>query len=249
MNRRNEFLDILLRGAGPSLALLLAFAMGLLMVSILGNLAYDLLVSPPERPLAILRPLAAAALLTLAAYGLYRHDRSRKQTVRAEVDETRLAPPYAGLVWLLGPGPFDHLLFALEHHRQKGGGVHCWLVMQDTDRVQQAFSQLSQELLQRGWPTRLHPMYIEELEVRAAYQAVRAIFDREAGEEGLAPHQVIADITGGTKPLTAGMVLAALTAGGSLEYVESERDSLGQPIPGTLRVVLVDTTFYLAQEA
>ena len=44
------------------------------------------------------------------------------------------------------------------------------------------------------------------------------------------------------------MVLAALTAGGALEYVESERDAQGRPITGTLRVVLVDTTFYVARE-
>jgi len=56
---------------------------------------------------------------------------------------------------------------------------------------------------------------------------------------------VIADITGGTKPLTAGMVLAAITSGKRIEYVESERDAQGNPIPQTLRVVLAGTAFYL----
>ena len=187
-------------------------------------------------------------LLTGLAYFLYRWDRQRERGMQAIVDESRLAPPHAGVVWLFGPGQFDHLLFALEHHRKGGGAAHCWLVMQDIEAVREAFNQLSQHLLERGVMTRLHPVYIRQLDVQAAYQAVRAIFEREASEEGLQPMQVIADITGGTKPLTAGMVLAALTAGGTLEYVESKRDTEGQPILGTLRVVLVDTTFYVTRK-
>ena len=77
---------------------------------------------------------------------------------------------------------------------------------------------------------------------------MRTIVEREVVEEGLEPGQVIADITGGTKPLTAGMLLAAITTNSALEYVESERDDQGRPIPGTLHVVLVDTSFYLAEE-
>jgi len=114
--------------------------------------------------------------------------------------------------------------------------------------VQEAFNQLAQRLTEQDAPTRLHPVYIRQLDVQAAYQAVHAVLERETAEEGLSADQVIADITGGTKPLTAGMVLAAITVGGALEYVESERDKDGQPIPGTQRVVLVDTTFYIGRE-
>lgn len=247
MNRRSEFLDVLLRGAGPSLALLGAFALGLMVVGVLGNLVYDLLVGPETILGVIWRPLATSLLLTGLAYLLYQRDRKRQRTVRVEIDESRLAPPHAGLIWLLGPGPVEHLLFALEHHRAGGGAAHCWLVMQSNAKpVQDAFEQVSGGVLERGMGAQLHPVYIQALDARQAYQAVRAVFRREAAEAGLEPGQVIADITSGTKPLTAGMVLAALTAGGALEYVESERDALGQPIPGTLRVVQVDTTFYLS---
>ena len=248
MDRRNEFLDTFLRGAGPSLELLLAFALGLLVVGIISNLAYDLLMAPEGSLAVAWRSLVVSALLTSLAYLLYRRDRQRGRTVQVNVDESRLAPPYAVLVWLLGPGLFEHLLVTLEHHQKGGGGAHCWLVMQDTERVRQAFSQLSQQLLERGMSTRLHPIYIQELDVQAAYRATRTVFDREAREEGLEPSQVIADITGGTKPLTTGMVLAALTTDSEMEYVESERDAQGAPIPGTLRVVLIDTAFYLARE-
>jgi hypothetical protein len=249
MDRRAEFFDVLLRGAGPSLELLGAFAMGLLVVSILGNLAYELLIGPQTLVAVTWRPVAASLLLTGVAYLLYQRDLQRRRTVRAVVDESRLAPPHAGLIWLLGPGPVDHLLFALQHHRQGDGAAHCWLVMQSTAKpVQDAFEQASEAVLEQGLGTQLHPVYIHALEAREAYQAVDTIFSREAAEAGLKPGQVIADITSGTKPLTAGMVLAALTTGQALEYVESERDAQGRPIPGTLQVVLVDTTFYLTQE-
>lgn len=248
MNHRNRFLDIFLRGAGPSLTLLGAFALGLLVVGIWSNLVYDLLNVPDQIIIVAWRPMLMSVLLTSLAYLLYWIDYRRRQTVQAEVDESRLAPPHDGLIWFLGPGRFDHLLFALKHHLKGGGARHCWLVMQNTELVRQAFSQLSQQLLEEGVPTHLHPVYIEELEVQAAYQAVRTIFTREAKEEGLVSSQVIADITGGTKPLTAGMVLAALTTDQDIEYIESERNEQGAPIPNTQRVVLVDTAFYLGRE-
>ena len=248
MRRRAEFLDVLLRGAGPSPALLGAFALGLLVVGLVGDLTYDLLTAPAENLAIAWRPLAAALILTGLAYLLYRRDRRRWRVVQAAVDESRLAPARPGLIWLFGPGPFEHLLFALDHHRNGGGGTHCWLVMQDIGPVREAFNQLSHQLLEQGMATQLHPCYIEQLDVQAAYQAVRAVFEREAAEEGLRPEHVIADITGGTKPMTAGMVLAALTTGGDLEYVESKRDSAGQVIPGTQQVVLMDTTFYVVRE-
>jgi len=117
--------------------------------------------------------------------------------------------------------------------------------MQDIGPVREAFGQLSQRLLEQGVATQLHPCYIGEPDVRAAHGAVRAIFEREAVEEGLEPERVIADVTGGTKPMTAGMVLAAMTTGGDLEYVESKRDADGRYISGTQQVVLVDTAFHV----
>jgi hypothetical protein len=245
MRRRYKFWIVFLLSAGPSPALLGAFALGLLVVGLAGDLLYDLLTAPAHEAAAVWRPAVAAALLTGLAYALYRRDQERKRALA--VDESKLAPPHVGLVWLLGPGRFDHLLFALEHHRQGGGAAHCWLVMQDIEPVRETYAQLSQRLLEQGLSTQLHPVYIQELEVQAAYRAVRSVFEREAAEMDLRSDQVIADITGGTKPLTAGMVLAALTSGGALEYVESQRDGEGRPIPNTLHVTLVDIAFYVTK--
>ena len=244
-----RFLEALLLGAGPSPELLGAFALGLLVVGLLGDVTYNLLTAPAESfPLAW-RPVAAAMTLTGLAYLLYRLDQRRERVVQAVVDESRLSPPHAGLVWLFGPGRFDHLVSALKHHQQSGGAAHCWLVMQENfPPVKKRFGELSQRLAEEKLSTRLHLVYVEQPDVQAAYEAVRAVFEREAAEEGLSPEQIIADITGGTKPMTAGMVLAALTTGRALEYVESKRDPDGHPIEKTQHVVLVDTAFYVTRE-
>lgn len=247
MKKQTEFWKILLGSSGPTWELIGAFALGLLVVALLGNLAYDLLVLDERWWVDVIGVLAAALLLVGAAYGLFVRDQRRKQNVQVTVDESRLAPAHQGLIWLLGPGRFDHLWFAIRHHQQRGGGRHCWLVMQETTKVRQAFSQLAQALTDQSNPIQLHPVYIQSLDVKAAYTAVRAVYEREVQAVGLSPDQVIADITGGTKPLTAGMVLATITADRQIEYVQSERDAEGDPVPNTLRVVLLDADFSVTQ--
>lgn len=245
MKRRTEFLDILLRGSGPSTELLIAFFFGLLIIGILSNLAYDLILGLDEWLWNTIKAILASAVLIGVAYWFYYQHSNRATQIDIEVDESRLAPPHKGLIWLFGPGTFNHLLFSLKYHFQNGGATHCWLVMQNTEKVKRNQNQLLEELLKENITTKLHPVYIKELDVEATFTAVRNIFEREAEEEGLVSKDLIADITGGTKPMTTGMFLAALTTARSVEYVESKRDNQGEPIPGTLGVVLLDTSFYL----
>ena len=250
MPRRSAFLDVVLRGAGPTLELLGAFAIGLLVVGILSNLAYDLLVRPTVGVWAILRALFAVVVLMAVAYLLYRLDRRRQRILRANVDETRLARPCAGLVWILGPGSFDHLLVALRHHHEHKGAQRCWLLMQQgNEDVLTAYTNLQKRAVEMEIPTLFYPQYLSDLDVHAGYEAVTTILEREILEFDLASNQVVCDITGGTKPLTTGMVLASLANNSSLEYVETDRDDEGNPIPNTARVVAVDISFYLARSA
>ncbi len=77
----------------------------------------------------------AIVLITALAVFLYHRNRGRYRSLHVDVDETRLAPPRAGIIWLFGPGNFDHLLFALEHHHKGGGALRCWLIMQNIQKV------------------------------------------------------------------------------------------------------------------
>ena len=64
MKRRAEFLDAFLRGAGPSPELLGAFALGLLVVGLMANLAYNLLTAPAEGLPVAWRPVFAILCCT-----------------------------------------------------------------------------------------------------------------------------------------------------------------------------------------
>jgi hypothetical protein len=246
MKKLAKFWDYFLLG-GPSPALLGAFTLGLLVVGVLGNFTYDLLTGQLPTGLGNWLPLAGALALTGVAYLLYRWDQQHVIGIGASVDERRLAPPHAGLIWMFGPGNFGHLFSALKHHHTSDKTTHCWLVMQNTAPVQKAYNQLSETLIEAQLNVQIHPAYIEALTMQAAYEATRGIFERECFEVDLHPEDVIADITGGRMPLTAGMVLAALTCDGALEYVETDRDDEGKPVPGTEHVVLADMDFYITR--
>ena len=70
MRSGRSFLDVFLRGSGPSLELLGAFTLGLGVVGLLSSLGYDLLVDENNLQLTTWRVLIASAVLTLSDYAL-----------------------------------------------------------------------------------------------------------------------------------------------------------------------------------
>ena len=256
MKRSSEFWELLLSlREGATLALLSVFIMGVLVMGLLSNLTYGLLTDAGGLGWsAVLRVAAASGVLVVTAYGLYSRERRKLSRVQVILDESRLAPPHRGLIWMLGPGAVDHALHAIRHHAQGPLGQrleHIWLVMQrSNEAVQVAYNALATRVTEEKLDVRLEQIFVDRLDVEATYHAVRHVFEREAPAEGLTERDVIADITGATKQMTTGMVLASLDGARDLEYVESERDERGNPIPGTLHVVWVNKTFRLgsAQE-
>lgn len=251
MNRpRANFLQAFLIEAGPSPQLLAAFVIGLLVIGVAGNLAYALVTTPQQVAPVLWQPLLAIAGGAALAYLLWWSDQRNGRKVTLTFDEGDAPPGHAGLIWLLGPGNFDHLLAALQHHRDRGGGQHCWLLMQgDSMPVRNTFADVTKAVETEQGTTQLHPVYLPKPDVQHTYEAVRSIYEREAGEMGLAGDQVIADITGGFKPMTAGMVLGVLAAGRArLQYVESKFED-DKRIPGSAHVVWVDVNFFLTSTA
>jgi CRISPR-associated protein (Cas_Cas02710) len=61
----------------------------------------------------------------------------------------------------------------------------------------------------------IHPNGVSPADAQDTYDAVRRIF-RLSGYE---PHEIIADFTGGTKPMSVGMIMACLPVDRELEYV------------------------------
>jgi len=58
---------------------------------------------------------------------------------------------------------------------------------------------------------------------------VTRILKKEVPEAGVDPDDVIADITGGQKPMTAGMALACLAKGQQVQYMKAKRGPNGEP--------------------
>ena len=84
-------------------------------------------------------------------------------------------------------------------------------------------------------------------QIQATYDTAVRIFDSEAPAAGLQPHEIVADISGGTKPMTAGMTLARLARDRDMQFMKRLRDAAGCVLPGGMaEPVRVDTTFFLS---
>lgn len=81
--------------------------------------------------------------------------------------------------------------------------------------------------------------YFGEQSARDAFSAVDYIFEEEVGLNGLEPHEVICDFTGGRSTHTVGMVLACLPAQRRIQYTSSPQtpagDYVGRPRPREIR--------------
>lgn len=241
---------LLTMGSGESPWLIVTFVLGVIALGVFSNLvfsaAYDSAHLAGE---SVLRTLAVIAVCVALAYLAYRYDLYRAWHTRrfsATFDESKLAEPHAGLIWLLGPGAIDLPRFAIQYHHVTEAAErlqHCWLLI--TPQSREMFDRLAALLKDWGYAVTLHPIELEAPTIEATYRAVDAIYQEAASEYGLQPDQIIADLTGGLKTMTAGMVLACLPFGRALEYVESERKPDGQPRENTLHPVKVGVDFAL----
>ena len=64
---------------------------------------------------------------------------------------------------------------------------------------------------------------------QGCYQTVLNIYREEAPRHNFAPQEVIADITGGTKPMSLGMTVACLEGNYPMEHVPTAFDATGRP--------------------
>ncbi len=240
---------ILTPGSGESIWLIVAFMLGVTALALIANLIYGVMIDPSSLSAAgVLRAALAVAAFIGLAYAAYRLDlrlARRPHRVIPGFDRERRAPPHAGLVLLLSPVGPEVPLIAIEHHLTGEAETrlkHCWVLI--TADAQAAYEKLRARIDELRYPVVIHPYHLQATTVEATYFAVDHVYTALVAQEDLLPGQVICDITGGLKQMSAGMVLACVlpgpAAGRSLEYVETDRDKVtAQPIKGTERVVRV----------
>lgn len=210
----------------------LLFLIGSLALGVLGNAFYELLTSTFGAMPEFLIGLVVSAIIVFAfvALGLRRVLRAiERGRAMGQPAPDRAPPPHAGLILAVGlsdPGPERGII---EWHARGGTLRHCWLIVTPQVRSQAAdkLSDLRQLLQERN--ALPHPIEVDDaLKVDQLFQTMGEVLREAAETRGAYP--LIADITGGNKPMTVGLLLACLEADVAMQYWHVPRDERGRPL-------------------
>jgi hypothetical protein len=185
--------------------------------------------------------ILAVCLLAVAMATVMYQLVHRRAVGRVVISEER-PEPREGLIVLVSPGPRTAPA-SIEHHCEPGRLLALWLIA-SVESLPTARG-LADEYRDRVEEIRLGKDYlVDPDQMQDTYAVVERIFQEEAPALGLSAEQVIADITGGMKPMTAGMALACLAQGRDMQYMKALHDKRGDPIRDTPpQAVKIDTTF------
>lgn len=151
--------------------------------------------------------LVTAALIYLAI-------KIRNRTAPLQlIPDTRQPPPHRGLIVLVGTGrPGEDEMSqsagkAIEYHADKL--KYCWLIASGGEKGSVPVAQkLEQICKDKHIEPFIHTIHDPFESVQESYDLITEIYDNELEACGLTSNEVIADFTGGTKPMSVGMVLA-----------------------------------------
>jgi hypothetical protein len=206
----------------------LFFIFGALALAVLGNVFTDLVklyIGSEARQLWLIFGVAAGllVLVVVLAYGVGAI-RARLATADglAVINQPR-PQQYRGLIAYVSLAQRAHLEKALQYHGEALERV--WLLA--TKDAQELAKELQAEYAS---PKRIVQIIAlsNEWDLQAARAVVEQIYQEQLG--ALKEEDVIADFTGGTKPMTVGMIFACLSPARHLEYVPA-RYGTGEPEP------------------
>jgi hypothetical protein len=127
---------------------------------------------------------------------------------------------YEGLVFLFNRE--ETLRAAIDHHRE--ALKRCWLIV--TPEMQAKLGSVMTHFPEVQFSVQpISNLY----STQECYETVRRIYKEEAPQAGIQFENVISDITGGTKPMTMGMIIACLEGGYPVEHIPTKFDSSGSP--------------------
>lgn len=188
----------------------------------------------------------AVALLVLAVIVIGILSVRKTAAGKVIVTEGLQPEPRVGVILLVSPGEARKTTAprAIEYHLKEKGSLRvCWLIATtgslDTARELAMMYGPRLEKLLWGKDYLVDPDRVED-----TYNVVTRIFEREAPGHGLSAEGIIADITGGLKPMTAGVALACLAHNRDMQYMMAKRTPDGRPdrdVP--TEPVKIDTAF------
>ncbi len=167
--------------------------------------------------------MVTAGLLTLA-YANWSAYRFRQRLIEGEriIGDKPHPVVRPGLIVMVTKAPTARK--AIDYHQPVL--KHLWLII--TPEMRDAANQLRTyaESLQIS----CHPLDLDqEYDPSRCYHLVRHTYEVDAGACKLERSEIIADMTGGTKPMTAGMVLACSDLNVPLQHVPTRFVGGGQP--------------------
>ena len=210
----------------------LLFLIGSIALAILGNAIYEFFTSTfgatPEFLIAlVIGTVLIFIFVNIGFRQLLRTLDARKVTIRNDVQPDQQAEPHAGLILpvsLTRPGPEAAII---DWHLRNATLRHCWLLVTPEVRDEgRKLSDLRQNLLERGVEPHNVPLP-DSVQADRVYTQVQDTIMR--ARQLTDAHPLIADITGGTKAMTAGTLLACLDTDVAVQYWSTPRDSAGIP--------------------
>ncbi len=169
----------------------------------------------------------ALASLVVAVTALVISSLRRPVPGRVDLSEELKPTARKGLILLVGP-TLGAAPASIGYHRAVL--EHCWVVVSKAALP----TAVSLEKQFAGSRLQLHhgsQYVVDEDEIESTYDLIVHIINNEAPQYGLTTADLIADITGGLKPMTAGMTLACLARRCDMQYMKSLRDDAGQWLP------------------
>ncbi len=171
--------------------------------------------------LAIILILIVAAIFWLDYQQAHSKSSSRPQ-------ETPISP-HQGLILLISPNRKAPALLAVEHHLPML--KHCWLL--SSQESLETAEELAVEIKSRWQQVNIFPVHdtrVDPENIESTYSMVTRIYENMASTLGLAEKDIVADITGGQKPMTAGMAVACYSLNRKMQYLKALRDINGNLI-------------------
>lgn len=234
--RQQRFVGLLSRLFDPKVPVL--FLVGTLVLAVLGNGVYEaskngleaIVGSSPATPVYV-AVIALTILIGIGASLWIIVARAPRQVLFVPTE--RLAEAYSGLILLPSINPKGPEESAIASHCRGDRLRHCWLV---TSPQATAKAHHLEDLL-RGRHVIPYLTTVEDAEqAPLAYAAVKVAIAQARRVLGDEP--VILDITAGTKPMTAGAVLACLEEEIPIAYMVSKRTATGDPDPSVPAVAV-----------
>ena len=162
-------------------------------------------------------------LILLTVGFVYSYNRRYQHWIRnlGPIAEIAHPEPREGLVFIFSNE--QTLSEALRYHAPTLR--HCWLL------VTPEYQSKAGAFIHEYTGVTFSVLPVKSLyDTQACYNLVRDIYKSNGAGTGIPAHEIISDITGGTKPLSMGMVLACLEGGYAIEHVPTKFDSTGNPI-------------------